>query len=909
MKRITHKKTVLALLIGASLNVSVNAQENTSTTKETADTDNIEVIQVTGLRGSNLRALNNKRYSATVVDGISSEELGKFPDQNVAESLQRITGISIDRSGGEGRFITVRGLGPEFNSVLYNGRILATENSGREFSFDILAAEAISGADAYKSSTSDLLTGGIGATVNLTTAKPMDTLGTQAAISAKSTYDTLAEDYSPQISGVYSYSNETFGALVSLNYVNRNYRIQEAAIDGWMERDFSYIPNKSGPGDFAHVMAPRNIDFRDDQGDRERIGGTVVIQARPNENVLLTADLLYSKFTVDSSVMTAASWTHDWVEGFDSAYVDENNTMLAYSYANDVAGLSSDFVQQAFNRPTETRQVGLNMEWFVNDALQVTADVSYSDAVNDAGGTGQFVIAGVPNANPRYDYTHGGDYGSLTYDNPMGADLMRSHSLYFSGQDVSDQITQYRLDGKYTLGYEFAEVVHFGIYGSSRTKDRQSYDNGTNGNVFSGYGFDVPDELFQSVDQSDFLSGGAPATWFTFDPFAYADYLWSESNIRENIINAGNGYADSIMLRRELGGPYARPNRNTIAKVSEDVFEAYARLDFNTEMFDMPLSGNVGLRYSKTDIEAAGYSALVTDIYPVVGDDTLLNLTLSDTMRLVEKNDYDYFLPSLNLKLDATDDQVIRFSATKSIARPTLTRMTPGMSGYSGRLNASTAYGGNPQLLPYESVNFDLAWNWYYGEASYVGVTAFHKRVDNFISSVTLPEVILEGNQYGEFLVTRERNAEAANIKGLELALLHTFDSGFGFQANYTFVDSDDDFDPTDNTNTFALEGLSDSYNLIGFYEKDDLQVRIAYNWRDEYLAQAVGGYSQPVMVEAYGQLDFTATYNVTENLSVFLDGTNVLDNEGRRFSIYEERLLNFNKSGARFSLGARYTF
>lgn len=906
MKTIHHNKTMLAMLIGASLSMTANAQENTSEAEDAVD---VEVIQVNGLRGSNLRTLNNKRYSATIVDGISSEELGKFPDQNVAESLQRITGISIDRSGGEGRFITVRGLGPEFNSVLYNGRVLATENSGREFSFDILAAEAISGANAYKSSTADLISGGIGATVNLTTAKPMDTEGTQAAFSAKSTYDTLAEKYSPQVSGVYSYSNDKFGALVSLNYVNRNYRVQEAITDGWIERDFSYIPNQSGPGDFTQVMAPRNVDFRDDSGERERIGGTVVIQARPNDDILLTADILYSKFTVDSSVMTAASWTHDWVAGFDSAYVDENNTMLAYAYADDVAGLSSDFVQQAFNRPTETRQVGLNMEWFVNNELELNFDVSYSDAVNDAGGTGQFVIAGMPNANPRYDYTNGGEYGAISYDNAMSASALRSHSLYFSGRDVNDKMSQFKIDGKYTLGHDLADIIHFGVYGSSRTKGRQDYDNGTNGNVFSGYNNDVPDEIFHPVNQSDFLNGGVPSTWFTFDAYEYADFLWSESNIQQNIIDAGSGYADTIELRRQLGGPYARPNRNSIASVSEDVVEAYFRVDINTEVSDMPLSGNFGLRYSYTDIEAVGYSALVTDIYPVDGDDTLLNLTLSDTMRLSETNDYDYWLPSLNLKLDVTGEHVVRFSASQSIARPTLTRMTPGLSGYNGRLNASTAYGGNPQLLPYESTNLDLAWNWYYDEASYLGVSAFRKRVDNFISSITLPEDILPGNPYGEFNVTRERNAEAANITGLELAVLHTFESGFGLQANYTFVDSDDNFDPTNNVETFALEGLSDSYNLIAFYEKDDIQVRIAYNWRDEYLSQAVGAYSQPAMVEAYGQLDFTATYDVSDNLSIFVDGTNVLDNEARRFSIYKERLLNFQATGARFSLGARYTF
>lgn len=906
MKTHHFEKTLLAVLIGATLSCNAGAQEVVP--KDANDTE-VEVILVKGLKGSNLRALNNKRFSDSIVDGISSEELGKFPDQNVAESLQRITGISIDRSGGEGRFITVRGLGPEFNSVLYNGRVLATENSGREFSFDILAAEAISGADAYKSSTADLISGGIGATVNLSTAKPMDTIGTQAAFSAKTTHDTLADSYSPLVSGIYSFSNDSFGALVSLNYVNRKYRVQEAITDGWIKRDFSYITEKNGTGDYSNVMMPRNVDYRDDSGDRERIGGTVVIQARPTDDILLTADILYSKFTVDSSVMTSASWTHDWVEGFKSATVDENNTMLAYQYADGIDGLSSDFVQQAFNRPTETRQTGLNMEWDVSDLLKLNFDVSYSDAVNDAGGTGQFVIAGMPNANPNYNYVPGADYGSISYDNPMSAAALRSHSLYFSGQDVDDSISQFKFDGRYTLSYDFANVIHFGAYASNRTKGRQSYDNGTNGNVFSGYGFDVPDNIFQEVNQSGFLNGGTPSTWFTFDAFEYADFLWSESNIRDNIINAGSPYADSIMLRRELGGPYARLNRNSIASVTEDVLEAYLRIDISSEVADMPLSGNLGLRYSYTDIESSGYTAFVTDIQRVPGDDTLLNLTYSDTMRATETNDYDYLLPSLNLKLDVTDEHVALFSASQSIARPTLTRMTPGLSGFNGRLNASTAYGGNPQLLPYESTNLDVAWNWYYDEASYMGVAAFRKRVDNFISQITLPEVILEGNPYGEFNVTRERNAEAANINGLELAVLHTFKSGFGVQVNYTFVDSDDNFDPNNNVETFALEGLSDSYNLIGFYESDGIQLRIAYNWRDEYLASAVGAYSQPAMVEEYGQLDFTATYDINDYLSVFVDGTNVLGNESRRFSIYKERLLNFQDTGSRFSLGARYTF
>ena len=905
MKTLNYKKTLLALCVSSCFSAATYAADQVKSDEEKNKAT--EVITVSGILGSNLRSVNNKRYSGSIVDGISSEELGKFPDQNVAESLQRITGISIDRSGGEGRFVTVRGFGPEFNSVLYNGRVLATETGGREFSFDVLAAETISGADAYKSGNADLITGGIGATIKLQTAKPMDYVGTRTAFSAKATNDSLADSTFPQFSGVYSFSNENFGALISANYIQRDYRTDGASVGGWMDRDLSYVPNKIGSNDLSNVRLPRNIDYYSDSGTRERIGSNIVLQAAPSDDVVMTFDLLYSKFVVDSTQMTNANWTHDWGQFFDTITVNENNSVVGYSY-DDEFNLAADFVQQENSRPTETRQVGFNVDWNVSDDLQLVFDASYSDANNDNRGNDKFVIAGAPNANPRYAYAPGDNYATISYDRgEISADDLRSHQTWFSGNLTEDAIRQFAVDGNYLLDFEFIQKMSFGLYTSDRTKGGGS-TNSAEGGEFAGYGYDIPDDLFTSVNQSGFLDGGVPQVWFTFDPYAYAEYLWSTEFLDANFGDDPVRRAQ-LQVLKDTGNPFPHYDRYSTYSVNEQVVEAYVKFDIDTEIGDMPLSGNFGFRYAQTDVKSTGYDSILTNITQQTSDPTLLELDFTDPQVISISHDYNNFMPSLNLKLDVTDEQVVRFSSSKTLSRPTLSRLGVGVSGHNGRLGASTASGGNPKLNPFESTNFDLSWNWYYDEASYVGITAFVKKADNFLSQTTQKENLLPSSEFGEFLVTRARNTASATVNGYEFALLHTFTNGFGVQANYTLVDSDDDFNAITNPSAFALEGLSNSANLIAFYEQDGIQARLAYNWRDEYLSRAVGEQSQAEMVEAYGQLDMSASYDFSENTTLFFEGTNLTNETTRSFSIFKERLLNYAETGRRLSVGVRVNF
>src|SRR5687768_5192672 len=261
----------------------------------------VEEVVVTGTRASLSRALDLKKEVLGVVDSIAAEDIGKFPDQNVAESLQRIAGVSIDRTAGEGRFVTVRGFGPEFNNVLFNGRLLATENDGREFSFDILAPELISSAEVYKSSSAEFQEGGIGSTIQLRTARPLDFQGFHAAGSAAAKYDGGSEETTPTMSGLISMTNEsnTFGALASVVYDERKARLERFSTDGWVTRqnlDF----DRNGTTDLANVAITRSYNQVVDRSTRERMGATLSFDWLATDALKFKLDTLYTTYEIEN---------------------------------------------------------------------------------------------------------------------------------------------------------------------------------------------------------------------------------------------------------------------------------------------------------------------------------------------------------------------------------------------------------------------------------------------------------------------------------------------------------------------------------------------------------------------------------------------------------------------------------
>ncbi|MEL6245781.1 MAG: TonB-dependent receptor, partial [Pseudomonadota bacterium] len=398
--------SAIALMCGG-----ISVAQETTTQTEAGEERTLQTVTVTGIRGSLQQSLDIKRNSNQVVDAVSAEDVGKFPDANVAESLQRITGVAIDRSGGEGQFITVRGLGPEFNTVLLNGRTIATDNDGREFSFDVLSSDIIQRAEVFKTSTPNLQSGGIGSTVNIVTARPFDRPGTNFTVSAAGTYDTLREDTSPDLTAVGSWTNpdNSFGFLLGASYSDRKVQEDSSFTNGFALRsgDPAVLAPESSSGlteigalpDGARVQQ-QVVHSRDIQ-DRERITVNGAAQFRPSDTITVTFDGLYSEFDVQSS---ATQFSGFFSPPFIDPVIDGNGTVVSFSRPGqdfaarnpDIAasvGLSqNDNVVTSNNRLAETYMVGGHVEWEASDALTFNFDVSASNAQRD--GTNPFIVIG-----------------------------------------------------------------------------------------------------------------------------------------------------------------------------------------------------------------------------------------------------------------------------------------------------------------------------------------------------------------------------------------------------------------------------------------------------------------------------------------------------------------------------------
>jgi len=339
---------------------------------------------------------------------------------------------------------------------------------------------------------------------------------------------------------------------------------------------------------------------------------------------------------------------------------------------------------------------------------------------------------------------------------------------------------------------------------------------------------------------------------------------------------------------------------------------------------NLPFAANFGFRVARTETSSTGVDQPVVEFRESDGDTQLIP-NFGPATPVTVSNTYTNFLPSANIKFDVAEDKIVRLAASKTVTRPTLTAL--GVANqFGGRANAPTSTGGNPLLEAFESTNFDAAFEWYVDDLSFVGVSGFYKDFGNFIESSTIaierPVVFPAGNASNPsaadvtrqiaFQDTRDRNGETGSIVGLELAAQTAFENGFGVQANYTFVDSSIDRAAGSAFADLDYNGLSPhSFNVSGFYEKGPLQARLSYNYRDEFLVLASDGGAQgePREREAYGQLDFSAAYEINEMFQVFAEGVNLLDEDRRDFSRFENRFLEYEDTGSRFTLGVRGSF
>lgn len=906
-----------------------------------------QAIVVTGLRASLDTSRGIKRAASGIVDAISTKDIGKLPDANLAESLQRITGVSIDRSGGEGAFITVRGFGPEFNTVLVNGRQIATptdpsQASGRAFSFDTLASELVSGVEVYKSSTARFQSGGVGSTVNIKTARPFDYKGRKFSASVDANYDGNAQKFAPDASFLFAdtFADGKLGVLLSGSYQKRYTRLSQAQTDGWLVNpgvptaqvnNGASLVSSSNPQ--GNIFVPQNFDSKVTREDRERIGGTLVLQYRPSDDVTITADALYTKFTNTTDTRSYGHWFT--ASNLTNVKTDANGTVTDMTQAS---GIATDFHDKKFDKRTNTREFGLNVDWQISPTVSATLDGSYSLAKEDMNGGKEAYLAllGYLTGSSRYQ----SDGAILpwqtetlpTFANPaspcgsavtnsgtpanattVGAgEPMCQHVMLLRGYGIKDEVTQVRADFTYKGESDEGLVkANWGLYFSHDRKDTALYSNdGGSGCTTCGYNLPAPSSVPISVFNagSGFLSGVSgsnrlPTQWQTFD---------------------GPSLFSAITAQQGPGFTFAPPLVNdTIVK--ERVLGAYLETEFKGNIANRPISIVAGVRFEDTSTNVNGLATAYTSLVKLANDQTQYGSASSGSTRTVGSTHYLDILPNIALKWLVTKDFTLRFAASQTITRPTLEQLSPVTTLITLRPGNFAASRGNPGLKPFKSNNLDISAEYYYAPASYISLGGYLKSVNNFIvlnqttgpvaSAAGTPLLDPASNTAAQFTITAPVNGQDATVTGLEAAWQHSLgQTGFGFQINGTLVGSNRHLNPQDLTNKFALTGLSNSANAVLFYDKHGIEARVAYNWRDhflQYLAPPpLNGAGQAVtQVRSYGQLDASITYHITPQVAVFVEGANLTNAMTLKYAYYTNQFLYAEDSGRRFKFGARVNF
>jgi TonB-dependent receptor len=941
--RLHKAKTVLA---GTT---SLLALASTAYAADTASTgDQLEEIIVTGIRGSLQRNLDIKREASGVVDVITSEDIGKFPDSNVAASLQRVPGVSIQRSGtrGEPTGITVRGFGGDFNETLYDGRRISTATGGRSVDFSTVGADFVGALNVMKTPDITLSSSSIGATVNIQYPKPFDHPGGRFVASASGSMQDEASEVSPTLGMLYSttFADDTMGFLIDGIYTERNTDSNRVFVSGWEGGRFApcQLTTTCGEGDLDD--ANKNIigwwqqqyGAEQAQVNDKRIDGRVAFQWRPSDRVLLTVDDNYSRQKIVTNTYGFALWFG--LNDLRSVDLDQNGTVVDFVQP----GTPMDLNASINTSLVRTNQTGVNLKIEASENRSFDIDASYAKSWQNPNGEG----------SDGADIGYGGTLGTalgvrvlgdssntlpqLTTFGPAGDQsryldptVIDSHVLVRTSQENTDTLKQARFTTTWKQDDLRLDV------GASYLEDNFTLQNSNTfannfWQAYSGYGAPsgrssgvvVPTSIYHGTIGTSGLipgfsgAGSLPPSFLIYNPRELYSFLEGLGNPQTQTIDGFNygccNYTGSLDLQLDPG---------SIQDITEKTLSAFVRANFDTQVGTMPFHFSAGVREEHTDVSSSGVGRLPILLTQSEADPTLLTTTYSPSQPITTKSKYSYLLPSLDMKLELTPDWHLRFDASRTLTRPAINFLTPVLNvGSLPRVGALTATGGNPALKPYLSDNFDFAVEWYYQQNSYAAVDFFVKEVTNFIVQGTQRQTINgvidpTTGQPAVYTVSQRVNGPDATVDGVELAWQHVFgDSGFGFNANVTLVDTDKPFDRDDISQSgFAVTGLADSANLIGFYDKNGFEVRVAANWRDEYLLQfgqnqnnsAFG--AEPTFVNSSLQIDLSTSYQFTDQLNVFFEAINVTNETLSTHGRYDNQLLDVFAYGRRYALGLRF--
>jgi len=794
-------------------------------------------IVVTGARASLASAQDIKREKLEIMDAVQADDIQKLPDVSVAEALQRVTGVQLARDRGDGTGLTIRGLG--LTETTLNGREIFTAGTGRGLEFADLPAELVAGMDVYKTASADHIEGGLGGRIDLRTRRPFDFKRREVAITARQVQGGLVDKSSGQFSLLLSdrwniSGAGEFGALLSVSRQKRAWREDQKTTGNPVARTAIF------PGQTVYV--PSGTTETTSLGDRERTGGSLVLQWRPRHNLELYAEGFATMFrTRQNSYQINALSSSTFAAG-SAALFPGTSDVQRITWTNAPVSVLS-FARDTLDR---TQQGALGGVW-TGEKLTLRGDLSMTRSLNTLFFSG--LTLSTTAANFSQDLSSTIPSTSITGTNLLDPASYKVSGVAYRANRIEGRLPAMRLDADYSVADSWVQTLSTGLRWSERRASNYP-------------GLIVGDASVSGISAAD-RSGASVAN-------PYPDYFSGSTSIGNYLVADLSGARDAASLRTAYGVSSALPSAGSalgVWDIRERTLAVYGMATF--KLPDWPLDGNMGLRFVHTGAMVSGAQS---------------DPSSGGVLPINSHSDSNDALPSMNLRYQLARGWTLRAAASRTITRPDFNQLSPSLTLVPNSINPLQNQGsaGNPDLQPIRANHLDFAVERYVDRNTAYSATLFWKRVTGFVTSVSAPEVI-NGVTYQ---VTRPQNSLPADIRGAELAYQHFYEGlpawlrGLGMQANYTLVDSQTVY-PVLGGASAPLQNLSrNSFNLVGMLDRGPVSARIAYNWRSRFLSgvtQIVGVGGLPIYTRAYGWLDASLTYRMSEKVSFTLAGTNLL--------------------------------
>jgi TonB-dependent receptor len=891
----------------------------------------LQEIVVTGFRSSLQKALVGKKAAAVSEDTILAEDIGKFPDLNLSESIQRIPGVAITRDGGEGRQISVRGLGPQFTRVRINGmEALATTgssdasggvNRGRNFDFNVFASDLFNAITVSKTAEAATEEGSLGATVDLRAARPFDYNKFALTASAQADYNDLAKTTSPRLAAMISntWADGKFGALFSVAYSHRKYVEDGSSTVRWATGN-AFAPGfVSAPAGMTLAQVngafhPRFPRYEHYNYDQERLGLTGALQWRPTDKTLFSLDILYAdfksqreeqqleapSFSVGGACTTANRPNACGIAqtAVTAATIDANNTLIAGKFDNVDLRTENRLVQM----DTKFSQISLTGSHDITDKIRVSGIIghSLSDYSNPIDTTLTFDQFNIQNYG--YDFTSrlpGVTYGSANLTNSSSWLLTQIRERPNTARNTYDT-AKGDVNWELNDALKLSGGVDYKRYSFVTTALRRS--NGTTTNLEPT----VPAGILAmpTANFSQTVSLGGTQTVVPNDKVAASVLSLYDQT----------AYNGAFKL-----GP--EPTLTSNYNVHENDLGGFVQGDFHTQVFGLPLRGNLGVRFVQTEQGSSGFAFVGGVPTPISTERT-----------------YNDTLPALNLALEARPDLLFRFAAAKVMSRPDLGSLTPGASvSVSGATRTVSA--GNPNLNPYRANAYDVSAEWYFHTGSLLSLAVFRKDISSLVQTVSTITTFT-GNPFGlpdsvavaacgatngcspsaQWTFSNPVNTAGNTLNGAEInyqqsfSFLPGFLSKTGALVNYTYVQSKVGYVNGQGVvvATADLTGLSrNAYNATVYYEDSRFSARVSVAYRDKYFTKVPGAEAGTTVdgTNATLNVDASLQYTVNRNFKLTLEGINLTDQYQDQYNNASNLVSVYHHTGRELLAGVRYTF